>query len=174
MAKKQSGSVPNRAIYSRLSYLYQAAAYLGSQAPPSADSGHPRALGSWDESQAGPGAQDQTREPHKDIHATASRRLLSDLRAVSLKTQIRIDPSIKRTICKYCDTLLVEGTSCTSSVENRSRGGKKPWADVLVMKCGTCGREKRFPISAARQKRRPFREGEVKGDVDGVVTLPER
>lgn len=166
MGKKQSGSVPNRVIYSRLSYLYQAAAYLQSQGvsetveqpqPPRSEDGQPHP---------------QTRgEPEKrrgDIHAVASRRLLSDLRAASLKTLIRLDPAVKRTVCKYCDTLLVEGVSCHSSIENKSKGGRKPWADVLVMRCGTCGGEKRFPVSAARQKRRPLRDGEEKGEAKGA------
>ncbi|RYP86163.1 hypothetical protein DL769_000775 [Monosporascus sp. CRB-8-3] len=69
---------------------------------------------------------------------------------------------MKHTICKYCDTLLVEGHTSTSFVENQSKGGKKPWADVLVVKCNTCGGLKRFPVQAPRQKRRPIREAESK------------
>ena len=171
--QKQSGSVPNRAIYSRLSYLYQAAAYIQSQG---LQSQNPQSQSSPEAAeQAQPHSEDRSQPPteqgqpelHKDIHAVTARRLLSDLRAASLKTQIRLDPSVKRTVCKYCDTLLIEGASCRSSVENRSRGGRKPWADVLVVKCGTCGGEKRFPVSAARQKRRPFRGEGVEGDVGG-------
>lgn len=59
---------------------------------------------------------------------------------------MRLDPSIKRTICKRCDSLLVPGVSSTNRIENPSKGGKKPWADVLVVECNACGAVKRFPV----------------------------
>lgn len=155
MAKGKTG-VQNRPMYSRISFLYQAATYLAEAA------------------RAGPGSTtadpdvDMERDGHNDNNATPdghsaattqalARTLLTDLRAVTLKTQIRITPDIKRTICRHCDTLLVEGQTCTSTVENASRGGRKPWADVLTIRCHTCGRQKRFPVNAPRQKRRPHR-----------------
>lgn len=166
MGKKQSGSIPNKAIYSRLSYLYQAAACLRSQGvSETAEQPQPSQTG---RGQPHSETREETHELCGDIHAITSRRLLSDLRAASLKTQIRLDPAVKRTVCKYCDTLLVEGVSCHSSVENKSKGAKKPWADVLVLRCRTCGGEKRFPVSAARQKRRPFRDGKHQGEAKGA------
>jgi len=39
----------------------------------------------------------------------------------------------------------VPGTTCTHRVENKSKGGKKKWADVLVVEC-QCGMVKRFPV----------------------------
>jgi ribonuclease P protein subunit RPR2 len=69
---------------------------------------------------------------------------------------------MKHSICKNCDTMLIDGSTCTNEVENKSKGGKKRWADVLVRKCNTCGLEKRFPIGAERQKRRPHRTKEIK------------
>ncbi|KAI1329940.1 Rpr2-domain-containing protein [Xylariaceae sp. FL0255] len=159
MAKsKSAGSIPNRPLYSRMSYLYQAAVYLRSQAgnnvPDKLQNGPATEIG---------GTQDEHRKTStlsedKKSKDTLSRHLLTDLRAASLKGQIRLSPAIKSTICKFCDTLLVEGETSTSIVENKSKGGKKPWADVLVIKCSTCGGEKRFPVQAPRQKRRPLRE----------------
>lgn len=145
MAKqKPAARVQNRPIYSRMSYLYQAAAFLAQQKE---EVGLSRT-----------GAAGAETKTHEDgANGVMARRLLSDLRAVSLKTQIRIDPSIKRAVCKFCDSILVEGQSCTSVVENKSKNGRKPRADVLVLKCGTCGHEKRFPVSSPRQKRRPLR-----------------
>ncbi|RKF61368.1 putative rnase p rpr2 rpp21 subunit domain-containing protein [Erysiphe neolycopersici] len=87
-----------------------------------------------------------------------SRRLVSEIRAVSLKTQIRLSPHIKHSICKSCSTILIDGSTCSNLVENKSKGGKKPWADVLIKKCYTCGSVKRFPISARRQERREVRK----------------
>ena len=84
--------------------------------------------------------------------------MVSDLRAVSLKGQVRQSPAMKRSICKFCDTVLVEGRNCHSVIENESKGGRKPWADVLVIRCSTCGNSKRFPVSARRQKRKHLRQ----------------
>lgn len=158
MAKpKQQGAVANRPLYSRISYLYQAAAYLSSTAsnetsktPESAhDDGLPTQAG-LPASMANPLEQ--------KAKQSMSRHLLSDMRATSLKSQIRLSPAMKQTICKYCDTLLIDGETSTSVIENTSKGSKKPWADVLVMTCKTCGGLKRFPVNATRPKRRPARE----------------
>lgn len=91
----------------------------------------------------------------------ASRRLVSELRDVSLKMQLRMSPAMKHSICKNCNTLLLDGSTCSTEVENKSKDGKKLWADVLVRKCIVCGLAKRFPLAARRQKRRPYRERKV-------------
>ncbi|KAK3900182.1 RNAse P Rpr2/Rpp21/SNM1 subunit domain-containing protein [Staphylotrichum tortipilum] len=148
MAKgKPGGGVQNRAIYSRISFLQQAAVALTSIPVPLPASG--------------PNQGACIKNPGGDSSGTAlegmGRRLATDLRAVSLKTRIRLTPAVKQMICKFCDSVLIDGQSCTSTVENRSKGAKKPWADVLVRKCHTCGRERRYPVSAARPKRKTDR-----------------
>ncbi|KAK0733614.1 RNAse P Rpr2/Rpp21/SNM1 subunit domain-containing protein, partial [Lasiosphaeria miniovina] len=162
MAKgKSNGGVQNRAIYSRVSFLQQAAVFLAlsrspSPLPPQPPSVSPRhsstgsAPASLIDSVSVPG-------PSFSLHGV-SRRLATDLRSMSLKTRIRLSPALKQTICKFCDSILVEGETCTSSIENKSKGGNKPWADVLVRKCHTCGRERRYPVHAARQRRKGERD----------------
>ena len=86
-----------------------------------------------------------------------SRRLLSHLRGVSLKGQIRLAPAMKHSICKGCDALLVTGSTSTSRVENKSRNGRKPWADVLVINCSACGTPKRYPLNTKRQSKKSDR-----------------
>ncbi|KAI0972072.1 RNAse P Rpr2/Rpp21/SNM1 subunit domain-containing protein [Xylaria arbuscula] len=164
MAKtKQSGSIPNKHLYSRLSYLHQAAAVLGSQvgdtSPSKTQSVAPRALG---DQKAAPSTHE--RPAADQLRLNFARHLLTDLRATSLKSQIRLSPAIKHTICKFCDTLLIEGETSTSVVENKSKHGKKPWADVLVVRCNTCRGVKRFPVNSPRQKRRPNR-GQIPKDM---------
>ncbi|KAI1140857.1 Rpr2-domain-containing protein [Hypoxylon sp. FL0543] len=156
---KGPGSVPNRPVYSRISYLYQAAAYLASQ-PELKES----AIVTHAPEGAGQGASkecEQTTCTHHSKHAL-SRRLITDLRSSSLKSQIRLSPTMKHTICKFCDSLLIDGETSSSIVENKSKGGKKPWADVLVVTCHACGGVKRFPVQAPRQMRRLIREKELK------------
>ena len=100
---------------------------------------------------------------HSDRHfgkLSHSRQLVAHLRAISLKSQIRLSPAMKHTICKRCDSLLIPGFTCTSYMENNSRGGRKPWADVLVTTCTACGTAKRVPMGAKRQLPREPRTGE--------------
>lgn len=158
MAKDKSGSIANRHLYSRASFLYQAAALLAQTTQPVTGPSKDEANGSGD---------DPAAERTEQLHGM-SRRLVTDLRAVSLKTMMRLSPSMKQTICKLCDSLLIEGKTCSSWVENNSKGGKKPWADSLVIRCKTCGGVKRFPVDASRQKRRPHRaEAPAKEPVAG-------
>ncbi|KAG5992347.1 hypothetical protein E4U43_003808 [Claviceps pusilla] len=162
MAKpKGQPGVQNRIIYSRASYLYQAATYLSNcvdrveNAPSST-----RPQASKPELSADQQQQHQHQHQHRKQQKALenmSRLAMADMKAVSLKAQIRQSPALKRTVCKFCDTLLVEGRSCSSTIENPSKGARKPWADVLVMKCKTCGNVKRFPVDAPRQKRKSLR-----------------
>jgi ribonuclease P protein subunit RPR2 len=158
MAKqKTAAKLSNRAAFSRMSYLYQAASYLAN-----VKTGNPPAEERSTTKNDGEGLGPRN----------TARRLIADMRAVGLKTQVRIDPSVKQTVCKYCDTLLIEGQTCTSFVENKSKNGMKPWADVLVVKCKTCTMAKRFPVSAPRQRRRNLRQ--AGSGQESKECLPER
>ncbi|KAK0749508.1 RNAse P Rpr2/Rpp21/SNM1 subunit domain-containing protein [Schizothecium vesticola] len=156
MAKGKNNGVQNRAIYSRASFLQQAATLLSLSAH--------REVSATSKGDSSPS---QTRPVLQGM----SRRLATDMRSVSLKTRIRLTPTVKQAVCKFCDSVLIEGHSCTSTVENRSRGGKKPWADVLVRRCHTCGRERRYPISAEKQRRKTERT-EVSGASNDSIPQP--
>lgn len=95
-----------------------------------------------------PSSQDQT--PHPSY---LSRQYASQLQAVSLKSQLRLPRDVKQSFCKRCHTVLVPGSTCTKGIENKSRGGKKLWADVLVIGCGVCGAKKRYPQGQKRTMR---------------------
>lgn len=154
MAKgKAQNSVANRHIYSRASYLYQAASYLAQVQEPKQ-----QATSSKNESHNPQHSTTSDTALEKKAVQNTSRQMISDMRAVTLKLLIRQSPDLKRTICKFCDSLLVEGKTCHSTIENPSKGGKKPWADLLVIQCLTCHNAKRFPISSKRQKKRHQRE----------------
>lgn len=160
--KGAAGSaVTNRPAYSRVSFLYQAAALLAGTRPATPTTTDQGKLKSNDKADdKADAARGQTPEP-PPMQGMA-RRLLTQMRAVSRKTNMRVRPAVKHRVCKYCDTLLVEGTTCLSVVENHSRGGRKPWADVLSVTCTTCGRARRYPVTAPRQPRRPFRDDATK------------
>ncbi|KAK4187305.1 RNAse P Rpr2/Rpp21/SNM1 subunit domain-containing protein [Podospora australis] len=136
MAKgKAGGGVQNK----RVAFLQQAAVLLSSAAHTATDE------------KAG-----AANVPDAPLRG-AGTRLATDLRAVSLKARIRLDPAVKRSICKFCDSILIDGQSCTTTKENKSKGGKKPWADILARKCHTCGKVRRYPICAPRPRRKTER-----------------
>lgn len=162
-------SVPNKHLHSRISYLYQAATYLStvqteenqptkvstSTTEPSHAGGeqlHTKATESSNNDN-----QDAHLNTHQNKNVPFSRLLLSQLHDVTLKGQVRLSQEMKRTICRRCYTLLAPGQSSTTRIENPSRGGNKPWADVLVIRCDACGAEKRFPVGMKRQLSRSKR-----------------
>lgn len=179
-AEKKVTGVSQKHLYSRISYLYQAATHLMNAR---LDGG----IGATTTGHALPGpVQSESKEHSKlpdgeaqDIgvkepetlptlsHSSTkpgitaalgpSCNLISHLRAVSLKGQIRLSPAMKHSICKRCEALLIPGSTSSVRVENKSRGGKKAWADVLVVTCRHCDAVKRFPVAAKRQRRRPQR-----------------
>jgi ribonuclease P protein subunit RPR2 len=160
MAKgKAAATVQNRPMYSRISFLQQAATYL--------------TVTQDKELELKPEAGSVM---GKDVQALRglARHMVTDLRSVSLKTRIRLSPAMKQTLCKFCDALLVEGQSCTTHVENPSRGGRKSWADVLVRKCHACGNVKRQPIHAQRQKSKAARLAETKAREQLASTVTEQ
>ncbi|KAJ5092531.1 hypothetical protein NUU61_007401 [Penicillium alfredii] len=146
-------------IRARLEYLQHAATYLHNahRFQPGNDA-EPRDLAS---AQLVPLSDDKAIEPTpaatqhtaKAPSANLSRAYISQMRGVSLKTQIRLPRALKRSFCKRCDTLLTPGVNCTHEIQNASHGGKKPWADVLVVRCLVCKAEKRFPQTEKRGKK---------------------
>lgn len=152
---KAKPSVPNRHIYSRASYMYQAAHYLATA--PRTSSNEPST--SHEHSAANDVQQQQQQQQQMQTKAALnlSRQLISDMKSVTLKTLIRQSPAMKRSVCRFCSTVQIEGETCHSWVQNASKGGSKPWADVLVIRCSTCQNVKRYPVDCPRQKRRHLR-----------------
>lgn len=140
--QKQKGprGVPNRHLHARTSFLFQAATYLALQT----------ATQTPDEAQ-------QSESSNQRCQANAL-RLASHLRAVSLKGQARLSSDMKRAICKSCNAVMIPGQTSTHVLENTSKGGKKPWADVMVIQCSVCCTTKRFPVGATRQQRKAKRD----------------
>ncbi|KAA8643419.1 ribonuclease P Rpr2/Rpp21/SNM1 subunit [Aspergillus tanneri] len=172
--KGPSGGV-NSHIRSRLNYLHAAATYLQSREVPSKQSsseGHNESINAHEKESAPSAAHivpqvidsddavAEGKRPSAFETPTAavlipqlSRGLISQMRGVSLKSQLRLPVEVKRSFCKRCDSLLIRNVNCMQEVRNASRGGKKPWADVLIVRCNTCGTEKRFHQTEKRSKK---------------------
>lgn len=187
MAKqKPKPSIPNKHLHSRISFLQQAAKYLTLQQNNTNSEGQPllKPKDNSGESKPLSGTQKLTTARNNNAITTTGSEvrtgqlinepengglplyLSSHLFQVARKSQIRLHPDIKHSICKLCSSVLVEGKTSRKFIENVSQGGKKPHADVLVVECEVCGMKKRWPVGARRQskkgKRNAAREDEAK------------
>jgi ribonuclease P protein subunit RPR2 len=190
MAKeKATKGVPNKHLHARIAYLHQAATYLTTQSlvrpqnhayQASINEPEERMI----ELPPGTLATDSTNslantKPSPGHPSTATfnspasglpLRFNAHLRSVAQKGQIRLSSDLKIAICKICSSPLIEGETCLKSIENLSKGGRKPWANVLVVKCCACGACKRFPIGAKKQKRKTVREADKQAEIGANVT----
>ncbi|KAL4923563.1 ribonuclease P Rpr2/Rpp21/SNM1 subunit [Aspergillus undulatus] len=159
--KKGSGGGMNSHVRARINYLFKAAAHLQSAATSRksleaaaknrededevmADLAHPLPTTSATKSAA---------QTHAEYHPQLARTCISQMRGVSQKSQLRLPVEQKRSFCKRCDTLLVLGTNCTQETRNPSRGARKPWAEIRIVRCNICGTEKRFPQTYKRSRK---------------------
>ncbi|KIW27283.1 uncharacterized protein PV07_07036 [Cladophialophora immunda] len=151
---KKDSQVPQKHLHSRLSYLHQAATYL---ATVGSHNGQQKATKSAECTWS---VADRDLTNQGSVEAT---RLLMHLRGVSRKSQIRIAPRVKHSICKCCDVLLIPGETMTEKLANPSKGGRKSWADVYEIHCDKCGTIKRFPCrrksnQTGREEAKPVAE----------------
>lgn len=113
----------------------------------------------------------QNRRTKQKPLTNISRVYISHMRGVSLKTQTRLAIPVKRSFCKRCETPLSFGVTCSQETQNASRGRRKPWADVMVVRCLVCGTEKRFPETGRKSKklveRRQQKQSKAQGQ-DGI------
>ncbi|RMZ34169.1 hypothetical protein D0859_01672 [Hortaea werneckii] len=194
--EKSKGGVANKHLHARIAYLQQAASYLTLQGKErrisEINTSTPTLSGADDQalSQNQPpnedaentmneaGKEDQRPQQHSlqpEVQLPHSGglplHLATHLRQVALKSQIRLRTDVKHSICKRCSSILIEGTTSNKRIENKSKGGRKPHADVLVISCKVCGADKRFPVGAKRQKRKGERDQLESGVDPSSVTL---
>ena len=143
-SKGGNPSAPLKHLHSRLSYLHQAATFLATTPQGQTLSKGQETGVSFD--QVASGLRADNRPDRESI------RLLSHLRGVSRKAQLRLAPKIKHTICKRCDTLLIPGMSSNGTIVNPSKNSAKQWADLFEVRCDQCGTIKRFPVGAMIQE----------------------
>ncbi|KAF2741129.1 Rpr2-domain-containing protein [Polyplosphaeria fusca] len=152
---KKGKGVANKHLHARTTFLYQAATYLTLQAR--------RHEPSCAKPQATTSQQVEASRHDSSSHAPPglALQLASHLRSVSRKGQLHLSTDLKRSLCKTCNTVLIPGHSSTQSIQNNSKGNKKPWADVLVIECHTCGSRKILPVGAKRQRKKSQRRQDI-------------
>jgi len=77
--------------------------------------------------------------------ATLSRFYVQTLVSIAQKNVIRLDPSIKRTLCKRCHSLQLPGVTSTVRIQQKRRRSQR------IVTCLQCKSMKRFPINPAHQ-----------------------
>lgn len=183
LSNKGGPSKAQKHLHSRVSYLYRAASYLAGLSiekqveeqdiPKQAVSKPIESQGirrnQEERSSSSPTnveiqAKDSAIDPIKQTENLSTayneasvRLMLSHVKGISRKSLLRLPSSMKHSICKRCHVLLIHGRNSTQRIENRSRGGKKPWANVLVITCNACGTVRHFPVGAKRPRKRKDR-----------------
>ncbi|KAL5339632.1 RNAse P Rpr2/Rpp21/SNM1 subunit domain-containing protein [Aspergillus crustosus] len=159
-AKKGSAGGFNSHIRARINYLHSAAIYLQStKKTPDATISEGVAKPE-DELQSDPAQNASPVKPTAHSHSSrVARSFVSQMRGVSLKSQLRLPVEKKRSFCKRCDTLLAAGTY-TEEIRNPSRGARKPWAEIRVVRCNICGTGKWFPRTDKRSQKLADRKKE--------------
>ncbi|KAK0222063.1 RNAse P Rpr2/Rpp21/SNM1 subunit domain-containing protein, partial [Armillaria fumosa] len=110
-------SVPNKDIIQRLKFLYQASVYLN-------------------------GVTSQSPRRRRVTTSDLSRSYVSSMKVVGQKTVVKMDPSVKRTICKGCNTILVPGSTVTIRANKSASHGH-----VMVYTCTHCKTTRRIPAA---------------------------
>ncbi|KAK2169877.1 hypothetical protein LSH36_6g05074 [Paralvinella palmiformis] len=75
---------------------------------------------------------------------TLTRTYVQSLKAVAEKSVLRLDPSLKRNLCKKCYMLLVPGITCTVRVKSKRQ-------KHVVVRCLDCGTVKRFNLDVSHR-----------------------
>ncbi|KAH7108019.1 hypothetical protein BKA62DRAFT_3867 [Auriculariales sp. MPI-PUGE-AT-0066] len=132
----QLQAVQNRDIHQRLNFLYQASTYLAQCASnqliarpsiaKSADAHmsevEPPGNGKYGR-RKGKNARNANRRHRKSLSlADLARSYIDSMHGVSTRTVTRIDPAVKRSLCKGCDAALIPGTlSCRTRILRTSK-----------------------------------------------------
>ncbi|CAO3655258.1 unnamed protein product [Mucor fragilis] len=131
---QKGGTVKNVQAYERLSFLHQAAILMSTiqydtkastPSKPSATASTPKHK-----------VKDWQGDPPGTLHAT-SRHLNNHMKQITGKLVMRLDPSIKRTVCKRCDTPVIPVITSTSRIKS------KPTPSV-IQTCKICKSKRRY------------------------------
>ncbi|KAG1735133.1 RNAse P Rpr2/Rpp21/SNM1 subunit domain-containing protein [Suillus paluster] len=140
MGKKNKDDIPNpnsvanRDIIQRLNFLYQASVLLnGMIASPSQVPSSPCEAND---------AQNRPNNRKRRVVSTSdlSRSYVDTMKVVGQKTNVKIDPTVKRVICKGCNVVLMPGASATVRVKNSTSHGH-----FIIYTCNSCRTSRRIP-----------------------------
>ncbi|TFK44177.1 RNAse P Rpr2/Rpp21/SNM1 subunit domain-containing protein [Crucibulum laeve] len=154
MVKKQKDDVPdvrsvaNRDIIQRLNFLYQASVYLQSipsvpsteNSSTTLESTSPIMLGSSHASISQKPGKKKKRSPKKRTTNDLARSYIGTMKVVGQKTVVKIDPAVKRTLCRGCNTTLIPGSTAIIRVKKST----SHW-HMMIYTCLHCKATRRIP-----------------------------
>ncbi|KAG2358478.1 RNAse P Rpr2/Rpp21/SNM1 subunit domain-containing protein [Suillus spraguei] len=152
--------VGNRDIIQRLNFLYQASVLLnGMTAGPSSQI--PFDTCESNDTQSPP------RKRQKRVVSTAdlSRSYVDTMKIVGQKTNVKIDPTVKRVICKGCHIVLLPGASSTVRVKNSKSHGH-----IVVHTCNSCKTSRRIPAPPVLEVNEPESTSTMDQPASGTTT----
>ncbi|GJJ06250.1 hypothetical protein Clacol_000441 [Clathrus columnatus] len=151
-APPNPNSIPNREAFQRMNFLFQASTYLnsvdashhgGSQGE-SSNGGNDRKAGRMTVGEASSRANGERCKNRKSaMLSDLSAGYIQDLRTIGNKNVLRIDPSVKRKLCKACNTVLIPGT--TASV--RIKSGRNKLVKKVIYTCLHCNACRSIPAT---------------------------
>ncbi|KAG6845084.1 hypothetical protein H0H87_000989 [Tephrocybe sp. NHM501043] len=149
MAKKDKDEAPtangvaNRDILQRLNFLYQAGVYLNTlpsaEASTSLTSPKPNAPPITSK-KAPAGKKRKRSNSHAAMASDLSRTYISIMKSVGQKTTVKIDPAVKRTLCKGCNSIMIPGSTAIVRVKKSPAHGH-----AMAYTCTGCQTSRRIP-----------------------------
>ncbi|KAJ4483826.1 RNAse P Rpr2/Rpp21/SNM1 subunit domain-containing protein [Lentinula aciculospora] len=141
MGKKSRNDIPNpssvsnRDVIQRLNFLYQASVYLDNVQSSSTTPSH-------DDSSSRKFKDKQNKRKKVVKLKDLSRSYIETMKSVGTKTTVQLDPSVKRTLCKGCNTVLVPGSTASMRTKKSSTHGHS-----MVYTCTSCEYVYRIPAA---------------------------
>ncbi|KAG1730765.1 RNAse P Rpr2/Rpp21/SNM1 subunit domain-containing protein [Suillus lakei] len=141
MGKQNKDDIPNpsrvgnRDIIQRLNFLYQASVLLNGMTP-GPSSQVPFSTCATNNTQNPP------KKRKKRVVSTAdlSRSYVDTMKVVGQKTNVKIDPTVKRVICKGCHIVLIPGASSVVRVKQSASH-----RHLVIHTCNSCRTSRRIP-----------------------------
>ncbi|KAJ3797802.1 RNAse P Rpr2/Rpp21/SNM1 subunit domain-containing protein [Lentinula aff. detonsa] len=131
-------SVSNRDVIQRLNFLYQASVYLNNVHSSSTSPLQIPISSNANDSTSGV-KKSQKRKKSVNLN-DLSRTYIETMQAVGSRTTVQLDPSVKRTLCKGCNIVLVPGSTTSVRTKKSSTHGH-----IMVYTCTTCKYSYRIP-----------------------------
>ncbi|KAG5651870.1 hypothetical protein H0H81_007117 [Sphagnurus paluster] len=153
MAKKGKDETPtansaaNRDIIQRLNFLYQASTYLNTLPPGTTSTPNPP--NPKTSTNATPDKPPRKMYSEKGSMTAAKRTVtasdlaktyIATMKTVGQKTTVKMDPAVKRTLCKGCNMTLIPGATASVRVKKSPAHGH-----IMVYTCTSCKTSRRIP-----------------------------
>jgi len=159
-------AVKDKDVMQRLNFLYQTSVYLAqiAQGMPSAPDLGPKVGSSTEKTSqqrrerkrtGGGGGKDKT---GRESLLNLSKQHTRTIKAIGNKAVLRIDPTVKRTICKGCQTVLIPGV--TASVRIKPSAIHSHLARYTCLACRT---SRKFPAPPTIQSTHLSAEAKAQG-----------